>query len=151
MWFWLIIIGGFFKTAHSLIERVILREEGDSLSLAFFLQSLGVAMVMPLFLLGLKFPREILPYFVLLIVGMVDTLAFFLFIESLRLLEVSLRTIIYQIRIFFVLIFSSLFLNESLNFLKLAGSILIFLGIATAVFRRRKGEACFLGWIFSQY
>lgn len=138
MWFWLIFIGGFFKSAHSLIERVILKDRGDSPALAFILQLLGAVMVIPLFFLGLKFPREILPYFVLLMVGVIDTLAFFLMMESLRLLEVSLRTIIAQIRIFFVLVFSSLFLGESLNFAKFFGSVLIFLGIALAVFRKQK-------------
>lgn len=142
MWFWLLVIGGFFKSVHKLLERVILREEKESISLAFFLQASSIPIVLPLFLLGLKFSQEaFLPYFVLLVVAVIDTLAVFLIRESIRLLEISLREIIYQIRIFFVLILSALFLNESLNFLKVFGSSLIFLGIVMAVFKRRK-----IGW-----
>lgn len=138
MWFWLVVVGGFFKSAHWLLERLILRDKKESVSFAFFLQFSSVVMLAPLLLLGLRFPKEILPYFVLLVVGAMDTLAVFLIKESIRLLEASLRTIIYQIRIFFVLIFASLFLNESLNFIKIIGSILIFSGIIVAVFRKRK-------------
>lgn len=138
MWFWLVVIGGVFKSIHWLLERLILRDKQESVSFAFFLQLSSVVMLAPLLLLGLRLPKEVLPYFVLLLVGAMDTLAVFLIKESIRLLEASLRTTIYQIRIFFVLIFASLFLNESFNFTKVIGSVLIFLGIVLAVFRRRK-------------
>jgi len=138
MWFWLIFIGGFFRSAHWLLERLILRDRKESISFAFFLQLSAVVMLAPLLLFKHSFPKEILPYFVLLLIGIMDTLAVFLIKESIRLLEVSLRTTIYQIRIFFVLIFASLFLNESFNLTKIMGSVLIFLGIVLTAFRTRK-------------
>jgi len=138
MWFWIVVISGVFKSAHWLLERVILRDEKESFSFAFCLQVLSMVMTIPLFLFGLKFPKEIFPYCVLLIVGFIDTLAIFLVKESIRLLEVSLRTVIYQSRIFFLMILAFLFLNESLSPVKIIGISLIFLGIAVAAFRRRK-------------
>ena len=138
MWFWIIVIAGFFKSIHFLLDRLILRDEKESYSFAFFLQIVSVLMLIPLVLLDLKLPKDVFSYFILLVVGIVDTLSGVLIRESIRLLEISLRTIIYQIRIFFVLGFAFVFLNEGLSLAKIMGSVLIFLGIALAVFKRRK-------------
>lgn len=135
-------VGGVFKSIHLLLDRVILREQKESLSFSFFIQLLSAVMMLPLLFWKVKLPKESVAYLILFVVGMVDTLATFLIKESIRLLEISLRTIIYQIRIFSVLILSFFLLNEGLGLAKVMGSVLIFLGIAAAFFKRRKA-----GWL----
>lgn len=138
MWFWLAIIGGTIGSLKKLLNRFILRENGDSLAFAFFYQAIGAALAIPLFVFGLKFPTNIFPYLLLGIIGIVDTLPTFLTMESFKYLEVSLRTIVSQVSMFWVLIFSAMILGESLNFNKVIGVCLIFGGIAIAVFQKRR-------------
>jgi len=138
MWFWLLVIGGFLKSVHWLLERFILRDEQESVTFSFFLQFSSVIMLAPLLLFRSNFPGEIFPYLILLLVGVLDTLAVLLIKESVRLLEASFRTVIYQIRTFFVLIFAFFLLGESLSLNKVIGSIFIVSGIVIAVFQKRK-------------
>ena len=138
MWFWVIIFSGLIGVIKQILNRLILKKDGDSLAFAFFYQLIGAASAIPFLLLSFKFPRQILPYFLLLLIGIVDTLPTFLTMESFKYLEISLRTIFSQTRMFWLLLFSALILNESLSFDKIIGVCLIFSGIAVAVFRKSR-------------
>ena len=138
MWFWLAVVSGVISTFKQLLNRTILKDKGDSLAFAFFYQVIAAVSALPLFVFGLKFPTIFFPYLVLIAIGVVDTLSSFLIMESLKCLEVSLGTVIYQLRIFWILIFSALILGESLNLEKIVGVCLIFGGISLAVFRKRR-------------
>lgn len=138
MWFWLAVASGFLSTFGHLLNRVVLKDKGDTLAFSFYYQVIGAVLMIPFLLLGLKLPKAILPYLFLIIIGVVDTLNIFLSMESFKYLEVSLRTIVNQLRIFWILFFSALILGEKLNLMKIIGSCLIFLGIAVAVFQKRK-------------
>lgn len=138
MWFWLAIISGSISTIRDILNRTILKEKGDSLAFSFLCQVFPVVFSLPLFIFGLKFPPTIFPYLLLFAIGVVDTLSIFLIMESFKYLEVSLRTIIYQLRLFWVLMLSILILDESLNLAKTIGVCLIFGGITLAVFKKRK-------------
>ena len=138
MWFWLAIISGSISTIKDILNRLILKEKGDSLAFAFLCQAFPVVFTLPFFIFGLKFPPAIFPYLLLIAIGVVDTLSIFLIMESFKYLEVSLRTIVYQLRLFWVLILSVIILKESLNLAKIMGIGLIFAGITLAVFKKRR-------------
>lgn len=138
MWFWLAITSGIIGTGKELLNRVVLREKGDSLAFGFLYQAVPVVCALPLFVFGLKFPTSLFPYLLLGVIGVVDTLSVFLIMESFKYLEVSLKAIIYQLRLFWVLMLSIVILGETLNPDKIIGVCLIFGGISLAVFKQKK-------------
>jgi drug/metabolite transporter (DMT)-like permease len=141
MWFWLVVISGFVGTGKDLFNRAALKDRGDSLTFSFLYQLVPVVFALPLFAFGLNFPSGVFPYFLLVVIGVVDTFSVFLIMESFKYLDVSLRAIVYQLRLLWVLIISVLILGETLNLAKIIGVFLIFSGISLAIFKKRK-----LGW-----
>lgn len=138
MWFWLIVAVGLLATLRNLIARIVLKEETDSLAYSFVQQVLAALLVIPLFFFNWQVPRTILPFFLLVLVGIWDTLSTFLITQSYRFLAVSLRTIIYQSRIILIVLLGFIFLHETLNWQKLIGALFIFVGIALVSFQKEK-------------
>jgi drug/metabolite transporter (DMT)-like permease len=138
MWFWLLVIGGLFGSIRSLISRIIMRDEEESLIYTFIYQALLAVLMVPLCFLNLKLPSAPLSYFALILVGVVDSLAVYLLLESARLLELSLRIIISHSEMVWILILGALLLQESLGAFKALGVCLIFLGIGLASFKKER-------------
>ena len=138
MWFWVVVVSGFLSSIRQLLNRLLLKDKGDSLAFAFFYQAVGAFLILPFLFFGLKLPETFLPYFLLIIVIILDTLCIYLIMESYKHLEISLRTIIYQLRVFWVLVLSVLILGDSLSFGKILGISLVFGGISLAVFEKRR-------------
>ncbi len=138
LWFWLTVAGGLFGSVRSLITRVIMRDEEESLAYAFIYQAMLAIFIIPFLGFGFKLPRTIFPYLVIFLVGVFDTLALYLFLESARFLEASFRQILIQAEMIWVLFFGVLLLQESLNLSKFLGVGLILLGIILATYQKEK-------------
>lgn len=138
MWFWLAIISGAIGTLRELLNRIILKNRGDTLAFSFLYQVFAAVFALPFFVLGLRLPTSFFPYLILIALGVLDTLSIFLIMESYKYLEVSLRTIVYQLRLFWILMLSIILLGEGLNLGKIIGVGLIFSGISLAIFKKTK-------------
>ncbi len=138
MWFWLIVVVGLLASVRSLIARIVLKDEADSLAYSFVQQILAAILAVPLLFFNWQVPNTILPFFFLILVGLWDTLSIYLIVESFRFLPVSLRTIIYQSQIIWTVLLGFIFLSETLNWQKLLGALFIFGGIALASFQKEK-------------
>ena len=137
-WFWLIIISGIFGAIRPLLSRLILKDEEESLTYSFIYQALSAVLIIPIFAFGVKLPKTLLPFVILLSLGLFETLIVYLFMEAVRLLEVSFRKIINQTQIIWVLIFGVIFFQESLSLTKVLGVFLIFIGVALAIFKKQR-------------
>ncbi|MBL7150926.1 DMT family transporter [Candidatus Microgenomates bacterium] len=138
MWFWLIVIVGLLSAVRQLIARIVLKEAADGLAYGFVQQALAVVLAIPLLFFNWQIPKTILPFVLLILVGVWDTLVCYLINESYRLLAISLRTIIYQSRIIWVVFLGFIFLDETLDWQKLVGVVFIFFGIALVSFQKEK-------------
>lgn len=136
MWFWISIVVGLINAVRNLMARVVLREEEDSLAYSFVQQALVAGLAFPFLFFNWQIPEIVLPFLLLVLVGLWDTLCTYLITESYRFLEVSLRTVIYQSRIIWVVLLGFVFLHESLDWQKLMGAVFIFTGIALASLRK---------------
>ncbi len=114
-------------------ERIFLKLLGQNQTKD---QSLSIAAVFFGFgTLGLfPFALPVLDFSILLIFPIISSLfysfAFWMYTASLQRGEVSLVTPLYNFNLVFLLIFSTLFLQESLHLLKLVGVVLIFIGLS---------------------
>lgn len=146
MWFYLVSLSGLIFTIRQLLARMILRDESDSLAYTFTQQTMTALMILPILFFNWQIPERKILLFYLFLVGVWDTLSSFLITESLRHLEISWRTIIYQSRIIWLIILGSLLLGEVLNWQKFLGGGLIFLGVVLATWRKERVGRLKLLW-----
>lgn len=139
LWFWLVVIGGIFDSARALTVRLLLRDKGDSLAFSFVSRVIELVLMVPfVLLLGGEVPGNIISYLILLVVGIMEALSTFLRMETSKYLEASLRTTLFKVNIFWVLVFSALFLGETITSQKIAGICLIFCGVIFSIFQKSK-------------
>lgn len=146
MWFYLISLSGIIFTIVTIVDRIILREESDTLAYAFTRQAISALLIIPVLFFDWQVPTSKVLFVYLFLVGVWDTLSTFLITESLRHLEVSLRTIIYQSRIIWLIILGNLLLGEVLNWQKFLGGVLVFAGVVLATWRRERVGQLKLLW-----
>ncbi len=138
LWFWLTVAGGLFASVRSLVSRVIMRDEEESLAYTFVYQAMLAIFIIPLLGFGFKLPKTAFPYVALFLVGAFDTLAVYLFLESARFLEASLRKVVMQAQMIWILVFGVVLLKESMDLLKIVGVFLILMGIILAIYKKEK-------------
>ena len=114
-------------------ERIFLKllgknkAENQSLAITAVFFAFGTLGLFPFTILSLKFS-------LLLIFPLISSIfysfAFWMYTASLQTGEVSLVTPLYNFNLVFLLVFSTLFLQEPLTILKVAGVIFIFIGLS---------------------
>jgi transporter family protein len=114
-------------------ERIFLKllgtdqTEDQSLSITTVFFAFGTLGLFPFTIPTLKFSLQLIfP----LISSIFYSFAFWMYTASLQTGEVSLVTPLYNFNLVFLLVFSTLFLQEPLTILKVAGVILIFIGMS---------------------
>lgn len=140
LWFWLAVLGGILGSVRFLLSRVIMRDEKEGLICAFIYQSLNAFLIIPLLGFNFKLPRTFLPFVVVFLIGVLDSLAVFLIFESAKLLEASLRKIVVNVQIVWVLFLGVFLLQESLDLAKILGVSLILGGVVMAGFEKKKSN-----------
>jgi drug/metabolite transporter (DMT)-like permease len=138
LWFWITVAGGLFASARSLVSRVIMKDEEESLAYTFIYQAMLALFIIPLLGFGFKLPKTTFPYLAILLVGAFDTLAVYLFLESARFLEASLRKVVMQTQMVWILVFGAVLLQESMEIAKIIGVFLILLGVILAIYRKEE-------------
>jgi len=124
------ITGGFI----GIIGKYVLKKH-DYICYAFMWNMLSAAFLLPLVLLNFSFPGTFYEWS-LLAIGMCLWLGINITgIKSLQMVEVSLREPVSQTRLLFILLLSVIFISETINFSKIAGTILIFSGLSLATYK----------------
>ncbi|NTU69798.1 DMT family transporter [bacterium] len=139
MWFLFLLISIFLSSATSIVQKLALRDKRiDSTAFAIFYQVLtGLLLLGYAVYSGMSFNgfSAKMPSLLLAIslYSIGDVLAF----KVIQKMEMSDFTIVYQINALFAVIFSSIFLGESLNFVQGLGFLFIFLGILVTLYEHK--------------
>ena len=123
---------------EKIIHRHILTKE-DTLSYAFIWQLVAALFLLPLFFIEFGMPANNNAWFLVLISGIMWTVIAYVGFAAYSNLEVSLKTSISKSKLFFILLFSIIFLREVFSAEKLIGTVLIFTGILIATHKRGQG------------
>lgn len=120
-----IILLGFERVFLKLMGTDGTKDESLSITAVFF--AFGTLGLFPFALLDLKFS-----YFLIfpVISSIFYSFAFWMYTSSLQRGEISLVTPLYNFNLVFLLLFSTIFLDESLTFIKIFGVFLIFFGLS---------------------
>jgi drug/metabolite transporter (DMT)-like permease len=118
-----------------IIHRYVLKEH-DWISYNFVESLLTALFFIPLVLLSFSLPTSPFAFYVLLAAIGLWTLAWAASAKSFQLVEASERSPLKQTQIIFLLIFSYFFLSEVLTFNKVAGSLLIFVGVVLISYKK---------------
>lgn len=146
MWFYLILASGLIFTIRTIWGRLILREEKDLLAYNLSQQGILALLILPIALWGWQTPANKIVFIYLILLGVWDVLSIFLYTKSESYLEVSLRTIVYQSRMVWMVFLGYLLLGETLNWQKLAGGFLIFGGVVLVTWQKNRISRLKLLW-----
>ncbi|MBI5223261.1 DMT family transporter [Candidatus Micrarchaeota archaeon] len=117
--------------AENTLHRYILTQEdsNDSLTYAFTWQVLSALVFLPFFLVQYKSPSDPFAYILVGLASLCYALFTYLIFETHANLELSISTPIRRLVLVFTLILSIFVLKETLTAQKIAGTLLIFLGL----------------------
>jgi transporter family protein len=127
------ITGGFI----GILNRFVLKDH-DFISYGFLWNIVTAILFIPLFLSDFVVPTGLYAWAVTLLGVSFWTLAGFAGFKAVQMVEVSLSEPLSQTQMLFLLVFSSLFLSELLTMNKIIGTFLIFFGIITLTYEKRK-------------
>lgn len=111
-------------------ERVVIKkltEKSNNLSVTFIFFLFSIPFLLP-FIFIVEKPANFLFLINVLISSIIYTNSFILYVKSLSIEEVSLVSPLYNFNVFFLVILTSLFLNERITFLKIFGLSLLVYG-----------------------
>jgi transporter family protein len=120
-----IILLGFERIFLKLMGTDETKDESLQITAVFF--AFGTLGLLPFALLNLEFSFYL---FFPVISSIFYSFAFWMYTSSLQKGEISLVTPLYNFNLVFLLIFSTIFLDESLTFFKIFGVFLIFFGLS---------------------
>lgn len=132
------LLSAFSKGFEKILHRYILVKE-DTISYAFIWHILSSLFFLPLFFIEFQLPIIHYSWILVIISSILWALVAFTGFKAYAHLEVSTKSPIGRSKLFFVLLFSVIFLKESLTIEKLIGTILIFVGIIIITYKRKIG------------
>jgi len=127
------VTGGFI----SIIGKYILKKH-DYICYAFMWNILSALFLLPIALLNFSLPVTLYEWGLLAIGVCLWLVVNITGIKSLKMVDVSLREPISQIRLLFVLILSAILISESVNFSKIIGTLLTFSGLLLITYKGGK-------------
>jgi len=121
--------------AEKLLRRHVLIKE-DSLCYAFAFGLFAAIILLPVFIFGFQAPTHNLAWLLLILSGSIWTVFSLLQFKAYSYLEASIASPISRVKLFFVLILGVIFLNETISLGKVAGTLLIFIGIVVLSYKK---------------
>lgn len=127
---------GFEKIAH---KYILTRE--DTLSYAFVWHILSSLFFLPFFIIEFSIPENNFSWLLVIISGFLWASVAYTGFHAYKYLDVSVKIpFTKSFRVIFVLLFSVIFLKESLSFEKIFGTLLIFLGIILLAYKNKSSS-----------
>ncbi len=119
---------------EKILRRSVLIKE-DSLCYAFTFGLFAGIVLLPLFFFRFQMPSNNLAWLLMLLSGGLWTLYSVMLSKAYSYLEVSIASPLSRLKLFFVMLLSAVFLHEALTIGKVAGTTLIFFGIAALSYK----------------
>ncbi len=133
------IIFALLAALSSGIEKLVRKKIAININpmvFAFFFELIGAAFAFPLFILNFEFPQTIYAWPIIIASGILWAGVAITMTKSYKYLEASFIAPASRARIILVLIFSLIFLKETLNSTKLAGTLLVFGGLVFLSYKK---------------
>lgn len=132
-WLFLAVFAGLGSNLYNFFNRVVLKDDGDSLAYAWWTEFLrfGIALIFVSF--DFSVILSLHTVFLLFLVGVVEVVSSFIFYKMHRYNELSISTIISRTRLIWIPIIAFFFLGEKLSIVEYVGIIILFLGLSIAV------------------
>ncbi len=108
----------------------------DALTFAFFFELIGAVFAFPLFIANFNLPEINWAWWLVLVSGFLWAGVAFTMVKSYKHLEASFIAPVSRSRIILILILSVIFLSETLNFNKIAGTSLVFAGLVFLSYKK---------------
>jgi len=108
----------------------------DPLTFAFFFELIAAIFAFPLFVINFNLPEAGYLWLLVLLSGFLWAGVAFTMAKSYKHLDASFIAPVSRLRVILVLIFSIIFLNETLNFNKIAGTLLTFGGLVFLSYKK---------------
>lgn len=132
-WLTLTILGGFASTVFNIFNRAALKTNGDSSVYGWWFELLRMFIFIGLFMLHPIFPTDLLSYFWLFALGMVELVSIYFFMKAHQLTELSLSTIVIRLRLIWTPLFAYFLLGEHLYTSEYLGIFIVLIGVIVAI------------------
>jgi drug/metabolite transporter (DMT)-like permease len=127
-WFFLISVAGISSVIFNYLNRYILKDSSDSTPHAWWLEVIRTLLFLP-FCFFVKTPQINLQNIILFLgIGISEFFSVYFYMKMHSASELSVSTIVSQMRLIWVPIFAFLFLNEHLTIPEYFGIVLVLLG-----------------------
>ena len=134
LWLVYALISAFATGINRVFHRVVMLKE-DTISYSCLFNIIGGLFFIPLLIKEFIFPLEIFPWILVGIAAALWAIETFVSFESFAYVPVSIKSPMDETRVVFLLILSVLILSESLFIEKIAGTLLIFIGIVILTYK----------------
>lgn len=132
-WLTLTILGGLASTVFNIFNRAALKTNGDSSVYGWWFELLRMLIFIGLFMLNPVFPTDLLSYFWLFALGMVELVSIYFFMKAHQLTELSLSTIVIRLRLIWTPLFAYFLLGEHLQISEYLGIFIVLVGVIIAI------------------
>lgn len=132
-WLTLTIIGGLASTVFNIFNRAALKTDGDSSVYGWWFELLRMGIFIVLFLFNPILPTDLMSYFWLVALGMVELVSIYFFMKAHQLTELSLSTIVIRLRLIWTPLFAYFLLGEQLHPPEYIGIFVILIGVVIAI------------------
>lgn len=132
-WLILTILGGLASTVFNIFNRAALKTNGDSSVYGWWFELLRMLIFIGLFMLHPVFPTDLLSYFWLFALGMVELVSIYFFMKAHQLTELSLSTIVIRLRLIWTPLFAYFLLGEHLQVSEYIGIFIVLVGVVIAI------------------
>ncbi|MCX6767224.1 MAG: DMT family transporter [Candidatus Micrarchaeota archaeon] len=136
-WFFLAVLTAAMMGAATVINRFALRRDGDHLAFALAFHFFAVLFFIPLFAIEWAFPSAPEAWLLALVASVLWAAVGIVGFQAYRYAEVTLKTPVGRSKVLWVLLFSALLLGEAVTAAKVAGILLVFVGVMIVAFKPR--------------
>lgn len=122
-------LGAAFSSGVERIFRRHVAVKVDPVSYAFMFALIASLVLLPFFLSDFEIPSQPIAWGFLIITGLIWTIVQFFMFRAYQTLEASIAAPISKVKVLIALVLSIILLKETLNFEKVAGTLIIFAGL----------------------
>ncbi|MBT4121249.1 MAG: DMT family transporter [Candidatus Magasanikbacteria bacterium] len=137
-WIILSVLAGLFFALARVVARTVLKGESNPLAYTAIHEFVAGLVLLPMLLFGFDLPEKGITWlffgFIVIFVFLCDWLTFL----ALKKIDISLYQIVIQIRHILILFGGFFFFAETLTFLKILAIVIIIVGVAIAVYTKRR-------------
>ncbi|AKM79581.1 MAG: hypothetical protein UX85_C0001G0260 [Candidatus Beckwithbacteria bacterium GW2011_GWB1_47_15] len=150
-WFWLAAGAGIIGNGFNFVNRFSLRGQQDSTAYAWWFEFLRLVVFGTLAMFNFQLAVSSKSLSMLVSLGLVELVAIYLYMKMHAFTELSLSAIIVRLRQVWVLLVAWVLIGERLNFTGYLGILIIFTGLALALWQKnfKPGKGLKLALAFS--